>query len=74
MYPDLSEEKCIDFWAKIIGIPKSQFYKTQFIKGRHPTKRLVNGICMIKIGGSGLKEKIITWINLLSESYNGIKS
>jgi len=68
LYPDLSEEKCINFWAKIIGIPKSQFYKTQFIKGKHPTKRLSNGICMITCGNRQIKEKVLVWIDLLSKN------
>ena len=68
LYPDLSEEKCIKFWAKIIGIPKSQFYKTQFIKGYHPTRRLSQGICMIICGNKQIKEKILVWIDLLSKS------
>lgn len=68
LYPDLSEKKCMNFWAATIGIPKSQFYKTQFIKGRHPTKRLSNGICMITCGNRQIKEKILVWIDLLSKS------
>jgi len=68
LYPDLSEEKCLNFWVAIIGIPKSQFYKTQFIKGRHPTKRLSNGICMIACGNRQIKEKILIWIDLLSKN------
>ncbi|MEK7555618.1 MAG: hypothetical protein AAB516_02255 [Patescibacteria group bacterium] len=68
LYPDLSEEKCMNFWAATIGIPKSQFYKTQFIKGKHPTKRLSNGICMITCGNRQIKEKILVWIDLLSKS------
>ena len=68
LYPDLSEEKCMNFWATTIGIPKSQFYKTQFIKGKHPTKRLSNGICMITCGNRQIKEKILVWIDLLSKS------
>lgn len=66
LYPDLSEKECVEFWAKTIGISESQFYKTQFIKGRHPTKRLSKGICMISCGGRQLKEKITVWIDLLS--------
>ena len=73
LYPDLNENICKNYWSSFLNIPLEQFYKTQFINGRHPTKRLVNGICMIKIGGSGLKEKIITWINLLSEVLSDIK-
>lgn len=68
LYPDLSEEKCIDFWAKTMEIPKSQFYKTQFIKGKHPTKRLSNGICMITCGNRQIKEKVLVWIDLLSKN------
>jgi len=47
IYPDLIEKDCIKFWSNKIKLPKEQFYKTQVIKGRHPTKRLSNGICMI---------------------------
>jgi len=68
LYPDLSEKKCIDFWAVVEGIPKSQFYKTQFIKSRHPTKRLTNGICMIIYSSRQMKEKILIWIDLLSKN------
>ncbi len=66
LYPDLSKEECMKFWAKTIGISESQFYKTQFIKGHHPTKRLSKGICMIMCGGRQLKEKIVVWIDLMS--------
>ena len=67
LYPDLSEKACIHFWSKATGIPKSQFYKTQFIKGRHPSKRLAHGICMVACNTRRLKEKIIVWIDLLSQ-------
>lgn len=68
LYPDLSEKKCMNFWATTIGIPESQFYKTQFIKGKHPTKRLSNGICMITCGNRQIKEKMLVWIDLLSKN------
>lgn len=67
IYPDLSNDKCIDFWSAISEIPKSQFHKTQIIGGRHPTKRLSNGICMIYCGNRQLKEKFLVWIDLLSK-------
>ncbi|MEK7507931.1 MAG: helix-turn-helix domain-containing protein [Patescibacteria group bacterium] len=66
LYPDLSEKECLRFWEKTMGISESQFYKTQFIKGHHPTKRLSNGICMITCGGRQLKEKVAVWIDLAS--------
>lgn len=67
LYPDLSEKKCVEFWSQIMKIPKTQFYKTQFIKGNHPTKRLSNGICMISCNNRQIKEKMMVWIDLLSK-------
>jgi transposase-like protein/preprotein translocase subunit Sec61beta len=68
IYPDLSEEKCKEYWSKKIKIPKNQFDKTQIIYGKHPTRRLENGICSIRVPKScGLKEKIFVWIDLFSK-------
>ncbi len=67
IYPDLSENSCVKFWSSIVGIPKSQFHKTQIINGKHPTRRLSNGICMIICGNQQLKEKFRVWIDLLSK-------
>lgn len=64
IYPDINEAKCKTFWSKYIGIPEQQFYKTQTITGKHPTKRLQNGICTVRIGSTALKNKVTTWINL----------
>lgn len=72
LYPDLRESVCKKFWSKSSGIPENQFIKTQYIKGRHPTKRLQNGICMIHIGSRGLKEKIFTWLRLYQEELTRI--
>lgn len=64
LYSDLSETANKIFWSKYLNIPLNQFHKTQFIQGSHPTKRLEHGICMIRIGGVGLKEKINAWRGL----------
>lgn len=66
LYPDLSEEKCKSFWGEICKISPMQFRKTQFIKGRHPTKKVEHGMCVVIVHSRGLKEKIFTWIDLLS--------
>ena len=68
IYPEINPIRCRNYWAKIINIPHSQFHKTQVIQGRHPTKRLVNGICMITLGSRRLKEKFLVWIDLLSKT------
>lgn len=70
LYPDLDEKECLDYWTKGIGIPVSQFIKTQVIKGRHPTKRLSYGICIVYKCSRELKEKILEWIDL---SYQDLK-
>ena len=64
LYPDLKEEACKHFWSVKSNIPLSQFIKTQYIKGRHPTKRLNYGICVAYVSSRGLKEKIFTWLKL----------
>ena len=66
LYPDLSENKCKLFWSKSIGISPTRFQKTQFIRGRHPTKKVEYGMCAVQVNSRGLKEKIFTWIELLS--------
>lgn len=68
LYPDLEVKRCMDFWSRATGIPLSQFHKPQFIKGHHPTTRLLNGICMVNFSNSYLKEKVLTWIDLLSQT------
>ena len=67
LYPDLNEKVCKKFWSKAAVIPESQFTKTQFIQGRHPTRRLTYGICIIYTGSRQLKEKIYTWIRLYQQ-------
>lgn len=70
IYPDLSEEKCKEFWSKKIKMPLTKFDKTQVIYGKHPTKRLENGICTIRVKRSrGFKEKIVVWTELLYRNF-----
>lgn len=66
LYPDLNEGKTKEFWSKTIDMPPEQFYKTQFITGQHPTARLSRGICMIIMNSRQLKEKVLAWIDLIS--------
>lgn len=68
LYPDLNEKECVNFWSKAARIPVTQFYKTQFIKGRHPKRRLSHGICTMMCGNGQVKEKVRVWIDLLSKT------
>lgn len=69
LYPDLSNEACIDYWSVVTKIPRERFHKTQFINGRHPTKKTMHGMCTIYVSGRGLKEKIVVWTDLLYKTY-----
>lgn len=69
LYPDLNDEKCREFWSKCADINDNQFVKTQYIKGKHPTKRLSYGICMIYLPSRQLKEKIFVWIDLFQRQF-----
>ena len=67
LYPDLREDVCKGFWMKASNVSQDQFIKTQYIKGRHPTKRLNYGICSVYVSSRGLKEKIFIWLKLYQD-------
>lgn len=64
LYPDLSDESCRAFWAKTARLRQGNFVKTQVIYGRHPTKRLEHGVCMVVVGSRQYKIKVLEWIDL----------
>ena len=68
IYKDLDERVCKTYWAKSSELSESNYIKSQVIKGRHPTKRLKYGICTVYVSSRQLKEKIMVWINLLSNN------
>lgn len=70
LYPDLIDTVQKRFWSRITGIPPSQFRKSVFIVGRHPTRRLSNGVGMIRVGGRKYKEKLMKWIELHTQEIN----
>ena len=74
IYPDLTDEDCKKFWSNRVKVSLNQFDKSSIIYGRHPTKRLENGICIIRVNNSpGLKEKIIIWTDLIVKDLNKLK-
>lgn len=64
LYPDLVDDMQKSFWSKAVSIPLSQFVKSTYIKGKHPTRRLSYGVCMIYSCNRELKDKILVWLNL----------
>ncbi|OHB21766.1 MAG: hypothetical protein A3J67_06695 [Parcubacteria group bacterium RIFCSPHIGHO2_02_FULL_48_10b] len=69
LYPDLSDEQCKRFWKEIVRLPENNFMKTQYIRSRHPTKRLSWGICMVVVNNLEQKVKMLTWIDLFSRKF-----
>lgn len=69
LYPDLHEITCIKYWSKEMGVSPKQFYRAQYIQGRHPTKQLLYGICGIRFSHRQLKDKVLTWIDMFQKGY-----
>jgi transcriptional regulator with XRE-family HTH domain len=69
IYPDLKDSKCKNFWIEITRLPEENFHRTQYIQGRHPTKRLSYGVCMIVVSDIFQKMKMLTWIDIFSKQY-----
>ncbi|MGD0976763.1 MAG: hypothetical protein ABR875_00490 [Minisyncoccia bacterium] len=67
LYPDLNDEIQKRFWSKLVAIPLQQFKKSVTIVGRHPTKRLSNGVCNVIVHNKKLLQKILRWIELYQE-------
>jgi len=69
LYPDLDPKKCLKFWSKEIKISDDRFFKSTVIQGRHKTKRLGNGVCIVSVHSKYLKKKILTWLELFRKEF-----
>lgn len=67
LYPDLNEKATLEYWSSRIGIPLERFIKCTTIQGRHPTKRLGYGVCMVYVSSSYFKAKVNEWLALLPQ-------
>ena len=65
VYPDLIEEDCRKYWARASGIGLSHFTKSTTILGRHKTRRIKYGVCIIGISSTYFKVKMLEWLKLL---------
>lgn len=68
LYPDLNDEIQKRFWSKLVGVPLQQFKNSVTITGRHPKRRLSNGVCSILVFDARLLHKLSRWIELYQES------
>jgi len=65
LYPDLNPDSCISYWSKETGLDSEHFAKSTVIQGRHKTRKLQYGICILYLPSRFLKEKMLIWMNLL---------
>jgi hypothetical protein len=65
IYPDLKDEDCRKYWAHESGIDLSCFTKSTTIVGRHKTRRIKYGVCMVGISSTYFKVKMLEWLKLL---------
>lgn len=65
-YPDVEDSSAISYWSISTGIPAGQFIKCTSIEGRHPTRRLEYGVCILYVSNSYFKVKMLTWLDLMS--------
>jgi transcriptional regulator with XRE-family HTH domain len=63
LYPAHVESVCMKQWSKALKLPYQQFHRTQIIKSAQK-KPLHCGVGNTIIGSTGLKRKLVTWINL----------
>lgn len=68
IYKDINEKFAINFWSKLLHVPKSQFIKVKVLESRSKlTKtKLKYGICTLYFSNTEFHIKIREWIRLLS--------
>ncbi len=57
LYEDLDREKCLNFWAEVVNIPKEKFIGVSILQGKKKGK-LEYGMCRVRVlkGGDLLKK------------------
>jgi hypothetical protein len=65
IYPDLDEAECRRYWVQASGIEAAQFCKTTTIQGKHMTRRIKYGVCMVEISSTYFKVKMLEWLKLM---------
>lgn len=67
-------ERCEEFWGKIIGVPHQNFQKTIFKPTPHLVKRnpMYKGCFRVGIGGIDTLRKMIAWQKLLIKYYKTV--
>lgn len=70
VYADQSTESGESYWSEAVGIPRSQFHKTQTLQGKEGTKKLQNGVGISILSSRVIiKKKLLKWLKL-AEMHN----
>ena len=65
---NLEPVKCLNFWSSHVNLPKQNFFKPVFIKGRPGAKRSTEyGIGIVQVCDKALKKKVLKWVELSSD-------
>lgn len=68
IYEDLDRERCLDFWSKVVSIPKEKFVSVDVLEGKKKG-RLEFGMCRVRVlKGADLLKKIVA-VNKLAAGY-----
>lgn len=71
IYPDLEPQNCINYWSAESGLPVCNFTKCITIQGRHKTRRLSYGVCMVNVSSTYFKTKFAKWLEMLPQELMG---
>ena len=66
LYPTHKESVCMKRWSKALTLPYSQFHRTQVLTSTQ-SKSLHFGVGNTIIGSTGLKRKLMIWIDLIQK-------
>lgn len=75
VYSDLDEACLLRHWSKELGLPRSQFIKSQMlVSKKSSTKRKsAFGICNVYVSKSELKFKMLQWIRMFAAEFGKIQ-
>lgn len=67
IYEDLDKEKCLQFWSKIVNIPKEKFVNVNILPGKKKGK-LQYGMCRVRVSkGEKLLKRVKAMYSILAE-------
>lgn len=64
LYPIHKEEACMRAWSRRIGLSLGHFHRSQIAKNVSKKASLHSGVGNTIIGGTVLKQKLMTWVEL----------